>query len=174
MEKFDFVTYMRDCAVRLKDISHSPSQQRFFRVSGISQLEELLANLPDASTPALLVENNTDGRITDPGPADNFLDIPYFVFYVIEKAPFNDFDRIEQAKAETKAIGLKILARMLHDRRHYRNGLIMLRFDNIPYQSIGPIGDNCFGTMFSFTVHNPMAATYTANDWHPVTVNSEL
>lgn len=174
MEKFDFIPYMLDCAERLKDIRHSASEPRFFRISGISQLEEMLANLPDVSTPALLVENNSEGRLTDPGPSDNFLDIPYFVFYVIDKAPINDFDRIEQIKASTKAIGLKIFARMLADRRNYRNGLIMLKFDNVPYQSIGPIGDNCFGTMFSFTVQNNVDTRYSASDWLPVTVNSEL
>ncbi len=167
MEKFDFIPYMRECAIRLKDIMHTESQPRFFRISGISQLEELLANLPDASSPALLVENNEQGRLADPGPSDNFLDIPYFAFYIIEKAPFNDFDHIEEIKANTKAIGLKIFARMLHDRRHVRNGLIMLKFDSVPYQSIGPIGDNCFGTMFSFTVMNVVDTRYTPLDWLP-------
>lgn len=167
MEKFDFITYMLDCAVRLKDIQHTEENQRFFRISGISQLEELLANLPDVSVPALMVENNEQGRFSDPGPSDNFLDIPYFAFFVIDKAPFNDFDQIEAVKSKTKAIGLKILSRMLNDRRHYRKGLVMLKFDSVPYQSIGPIGDNCFGTMFSFTVQNMANTRHNPEDWLP-------
>lgn len=156
---------MRDCATRLKDILHTPDNPKFFRISGLSQLEELLASLPDASTPALLVENNTDGRLSDPSGSDNFLDIPYFVFYVIDKAPFGDFDRVEGVKRSTKAIGQKIISRMLQDRRNYANGLVMLRFDNVPYQSVGPIGDNCYGTMFTFTVINTAPAAFDKKEW---------
>ena len=167
MEKFDFISYMRDCAVRLKDIQHTNETPRFFRISGISQLEELLANLPDASSPALMVENNIEGRFSDPGPSDNFLDTPYYTFYVIGKVSFNDFDEIEQVKKNTKEIAEKIVARMLKDRRNYRNGLVMLRFDNVPYQNIGPIGDQCYGTMISFTVINTSNSRYNASDWLP-------
>lgn len=167
MEKFDFIPYMKDCAVRLIDILHSEDSPRFFRVSGITQLEELLANLPDAAFPALLAENNMEGRFSDPGPSDNFLDIPFYTFYVIDKAPFNDFDEIEKAKKTTKGIGEKIISRMLHDRRNHRNGLVMLRFDNVPYQNIGPIGDHCFGTMISFTIVNRLNPKCLACDWLP-------
>ena len=84
---------------------------------------------------------------------------------MIEKAPFNDFERVEEVKRSTKSIGQKIISRMLHDRRNYANGLVMLRFDNVPYQSVGPIGDNCYGTMFTFTVINPVQASFDEKDW---------
>lgn len=167
MEKFEFIKYMLDCAVRLKDIGHTDTKQRFFRISGISQLEELLSSLPNASSPALLVENNTDGRVGDNARSDNFLDTPYYIFYVIEKAPFNDHNKMQAAKENSKNIGFKILSRMLNDRRHYRNGLIMFDFSSITYQSVGPIGDNCFGTMFSFSVANPADLVYSNDDWLP-------
>ena len=167
MDQFDFIGYMRDCAVRLTDIRHDELQPRFFRISGISQLEELLSSLPQAHTPALLVENNTDGRVGDANRSDNFLDIPYHVFYVILKASINDHDAIQQAKRESKRIGFKILGRMLHDRRHYAHGLVMLNFDSIAYQSVGPLGDHCYGTMFSFTVSNGADLGYHEADWLP-------
>lgn len=165
METFDFIAYMRDCAIRLRDILHTPETPRFFRISGLSQLEELLSSLPEAHFPALLVENNADGRMADPARSDNYVDIPYYVFYVLDKAPFGDFDRIEQVKASTKRTGQKIFARMLHDRANYANGLVMLRFDQVPYQSVGPLGDGCYGTMFSFSVVNPAPLKHDALDW---------
>jgi len=167
MEKFEFIEYMLDCAIRLKVIGHLDSQQRFFRISGISQLEELLSSLPSASTPALLVENNTDGRVGDTARSDNFLDTPYYVFYVIMKAPFNNHDKMQEAKEKSKQIGFKILSRMLHDRRNYQNGLIMFDFSSVSYQSIGPVGDNCFGTMFSFSVANQADLAFKNDDWLP-------
>lgn len=167
MEKFDFIPYMRDCALRLKSIQHSASAPRFFRISGLRQLEELLSSLPEASTPALMVENNTDGRVGDFSVSDNFLDIPYHVFYVISKANFNDHEAIENAKKNTKAIGFKILGRMLRDRNSGLHGLIMVDMKSISYQTVGPIGDNCYGTMFSFNIANAAGIKFIAEDWLP-------
>lgn len=165
MQKFNFIEYMRDCAIRLKDIQHSDNSPRFFRISGIRQLEELLSSLPDASTPALMVENNTDGRVGDLSQSDNFLDIPYHVFYIIAKATFNDHDSIQNAKINTKEIGFKILGRMLSDRRNRLHGLIMVDMKSISYQTVGPIGDHCFGTMFSFNIANLAGLAYDKNEW---------
>jgi len=162
---FDFITYMRDCATRMKDIGHTDATPRFFRVSGIGQLDEMLSSLSQMQFPALLVHNNHDGSIGDRSTSNNYLDTPYYVFYVVEHAPLDDFDAHETVKANCKAIGLKILARMVRNKRDMLYGLTFLDFRNITYQTIGPIGDNCYGTMFSFTVSDTANLVYNASDW---------
>lgn len=164
---FNFITYMADCATRLRDIGHSATSPRFFRASGLAQLEELLTNLPDAVFPAMVVHNNEEGVLGD-SRSDNYHDTPYYAFYIVDRVPISDHDAREQAIAASKAIGLKIFARMLRDRRNNLNGLTQLNFGNVPYQTIGPIGDNCFGVMFTFTVTNPALITYNADDWTPL------
>lgn len=163
--KFEFINYMADCAVKLKDIAHSDDAQKFFRISGIAELDELLTNLSKAQFPALLAEENHTGAIADRSTSNNYLDSPYYTFYVVKHAPFEDHDTREAAKLQTKQIGLKIIARILRHKLRGEQGLTFVQFGNIPYQSIGPIGDNCYGCMFSITVPDVADVFYNAEDW---------
>jgi len=164
--KFDFITYMRDCATRLKDIGHSESSPKFFRISGLVQLDEVLGNLSDIAFPAMLVHDNTEGNIADRNISDNYLDSPYFTFYIVDHVEYGNYQKQQEAKANCKAIGMKILARMLRDKKRGNLGLTFLQFSNIPYQSIGPIGDNCYGVMFSFSVPDTANLIYDPDDWN--------
>ncbi len=90
------------------------------------------------------------------------MDIKSNTFILVADAPFNDHDKIEEVKLNCKSIGLKIIARMIHEKRKMLTGLIFLDSSNIVYTTIGPIADNVFGVMFSFklteqlsTKHNP-------------------
>lgn len=156
---------MQQCAQELKDIRHSESQMRFFRVSGLTRLEELLFNLPEASFPAVIVENNQNGSLGDRSPSDNFIDIPYYEFSVIQRTEFNDHDAIESAKEQCKAIGMKIISRMIRDKRYMANGLTFLDVNSINYLTFGPIADHTFGVSFAFTVRDQADVTYNATDW---------
>lgn len=168
MEKFDFIPYMLDCATRLKAIRHTEENPRFFRVSGLAGLEEYLQRLSEAQYPCLLVHDNQDGNVGDTSTSDNFLDNPYYAFYVVTRPEFGNADESETAKKLCKSIGFKILARMKRDKRNQVNGLAFLRFSSIPYQTIGPIGDQAVGVMFSFTVTDQASLVYNDADWDPV------
>jgi hypothetical protein len=165
MEKFDFIEYMLACARELKDVLHSETQQRFFRVTGVTQMEELLFNLPDASYPAIMVENNRNGTLSDRSPSDNYMDMPYYSFMVIDKAGFNDHDLVESAKEKCKAIGMKVISRMVRDKRLMTNGLTFLNVSGIAYTTFGPVADNTYGVSFSFTVPDRAEIGYTPSDW---------
>jgi hypothetical protein len=163
---FNFITYMRSCAETLKDIGHTEQTPKFFRISGLLELDEVLSNLSDMGFPAMLVHDNTEGVIADRAPSDNYLDTPYYVFYIVQHVSYADHDAQELAKAQCKTIALKILARMLRDKKRGKNGLTFLQFNNIPYQGIGPIGDNCHGVMFTFQVPDSANLIYNADDWN--------
>lgn len=165
METFDFIAYMLDCATRLKAIAHSEENPRFFRVSGLSGLEEYMQQFNEAQYPALLVHDNTDGSMGDPNRSSNYLDNPYYVFYVVDRPEYGNADQSEAAKKRCKAIGKKILAKMLRDKTRAMKGLDYLDFTNIPYQTIGPIGDQAVGVMFSFSVREDANIIYNADDW---------
>lgn len=163
--QFNFITYMRDCATRLKAIGHTEQTPKFFRISSLAQLDELLSMISDIGYPALLIHDNMDGAIGDRSTSNNYLDIPNYTFYVVEHVSLNDHDAKQQVITNCKNIGLKILAKMKHDKLDLNQGLTFLQFDNIPYQTIGPIGDNCHGVMFTISVPNQAQITYNADDW---------
>lgn len=165
MYKFDFMSYMLDCATRLKEISHSESEKRFFRISDLYNLDEFLFNLPDAKYPAMLVLDDVQGNFADRSKSDNYVDIKSNTFIVVADAPFNDHDKVEEVKESCKAIGLKIIARMIHEKRNMLNGLIFLDTTSIVYTTVGPIADNVFGVMFSFKLTDQLSTKHNPEDW---------
>jgi hypothetical protein len=169
---FDFKTYMAECAVRLRSIGHSSTVPKFFVVTSIANLESLLAQLSTAGFPAIVIHDNQDGYFGDISNSQNYLDYPDYTFYVIDKVQkVNDTDGTEAAKLSCKNIGFKIIARMLKHKREamYTGndayGLMLFEKRNIAYQTIGPIGNNCYGVMFFITVPREADVTYDEDDW---------
>ncbi|MFA6400882.1 MAG: hypothetical protein WCX31_04545 [Salinivirgaceae bacterium] len=164
MIQFDFITYMEDVAIKLKDIGHNEFNKRFFRISGIAGLEELIGELPDAQYPALMVVENNEGRISD-NLGDNFVDTPSYEFYIVTNYEFADHGARAAAKKQCKTIGQKILAKMLHDSRQRLHGLDLMQFGNIPYFPVGPFGDRAISVYFRFDVNQSSGMVYNAADW---------
>jgi hypothetical protein len=162
---YDHITYMEDCATRLKDLGHTAEVPKFFRVSSLTQLDEVLANLTTMGQTVLIVHDNTEGSIGDRNISNNYLDSPYYLFYIMKHVALDDFDAKANAKKECKAIAIKIISKMLVDKSRSRSGLLFLDFTNIPYQGIGPVGDNYYGIMVSFTVADNAELIYNADDW---------
>jgi hypothetical protein len=165
MDEFDFLGYMLTCAQELKEILHSETEKRYFRISGLTALEELLFNLSDACYPAIMVIDNCDGNITDRSPSDNIIDSPYYSFMVIAKTDFADHDLIASTKESCKSIGLKIISRMVRDKRIMANGLTFLNVSSISYSTFGPVADGIYGVSFSFIVQNAAPVTFSASHW---------
>lgn len=152
---FDFVSYMEDVAVRHKDIMHSSDEPHFFRVAGIAQLDQFIAQINTVSSPAICADVNPDGQVISSLP-NNSVDIPVYRFYVLKYADSGDFEMIETAKGEAKTLGLKILAKLSRDRynaniSHTDNGLHFLD-ENYQYQVVGPLAQNWFGCMFTIRI----------------------
>jgi hypothetical protein len=175
MATFDFKTYMAECAIKLKSIGHTTQSPKFFVVSSIANLESLLANLTTgASFPAIVIHDSQEGHFGDQLQSQNFIDHSDYTFYVIDKVTkINDIDHMEEVKRNCKAYGFQIIGRMLkHKKEALRSpagndpyGLQLFEKRNIAYQTIGPIGNNCFGVMFFITVPSVADVTYDNDDW---------
>ncbi len=165
MIQFNFIPYMEQVAIKLKDIGHTEALPKFFRISGIAGLEELIASLPDMQFPALMVIENTEGRISNNG-GGNFTDTPSYEFYVTQKYQFGDHNERATAKAQCKAIGQKILAKMLYDKSQRANGLDLMQFDDVPYFPVGPFGDQFIAVYFRFYVNQYSGLVYNPDDWN--------
>ena len=166
--QFNFNTYMLDCATRLKDLQHSDTNPRFFRVNTVMGLEELLNNIGVANYPALVIQTSVRGHIGDEARSNNFINSPFYTFYIIG-APLGtgfDAEALRLSKEETKAIGFKILAKMRHDRYRQQNGLHFMKFLSIPYQEVGPLGAGSFGVMFNFEVPESNQLPHNLEDWY--------
>jgi hypothetical protein len=176
MEAFDFITYMRNIAIQLKDIAHvenDDKKQRFFRVSGIANLEEFLQNLTFMDGYVLIAEDGSDhtGNIFSSN-TDNWLDTQSYVFFVAKHVDVEDADSKESVLNGCKAVGYKVLSKIVKDYYDENAGTktrtAIYTWDNrVNHQVVGPIGDNFFGIMYQLTFLPNIASkiVYNANDW---------
>lgn len=165
MIQFDFMQYMEEVASLLKETSHSEDNKRFFRISGIAGLEEFLAQMPDNQYPAIMAVEQQDGSISD-NHGDNFTDTPSHEFYVVQNYSFGSHEQRTIAKEKCKAIGQKILAKMLYDKSQKTHGLTFLQFKHIPYFTVGPFGDKVIAVYFKIENHQSANLVYNPNDWN--------
>jgi hypothetical protein len=164
MIAFNFLSYMEnEIAAKLKDISHTSNDKRFYKISGIAGLEEYLAELPEVNGTSLMAVENQEGSIT--ANASNYVDNPAFEFYIAQKYEFNNHTERAAVKANCKAIGQKIIAKMLEHKQARLHGLDLLQLDSVPYYTIGPFGDRAIAVYFRFEINTSAKLVVNANDW---------
>ena len=166
---FNFISYMRNVAEKLKDIGHSETETRFYRMSGIASLEEVLAKMTHGQFPAIVVEDSLEGRLLDQ-LSDNIMDREYYVFYIFDRVEFLNHDAREATKRKLRTIARKVKSRMLRDRRtdcdkETSHGLRNLEVENITYRNVGPVGDNLIGLAVSFTILENPGLEFNPEDW---------
>lgn len=164
MIEFNFISYMEtEIAAKLKDIAHSPTNKRFYKISGLSGLEEYLANLIEVAGTSLMVVENPEGALN--GNASNYVDVASHEFYIAERYQFGDHEAREAAKAHCKAVGQKIMAKMLQHKQARLHGLNLLQLERVPYYTIGPFGDMAIAVYFRIDVNQSAKLVVDPNDW---------
>ena len=164
METFNFISYMENqIAKKLKAIGHSDTTKRFYKISGIAALEEYLGNLIEVSGTSIMVVENTEGEFT--GNGGNYVDTPGNEFYVVQRYNFANHTERAAAKANCKAIGEKIIARMLQHKQASLFGLDYLQLNRVPYYTIGPFGDTAIACYFRIDTHNSANFVVNPIDW---------
>jgi hypothetical protein len=171
MKIFNLITYLQEIAETHKDIQHASNSPHFFRVAGIGQLDQFIAQINRASSPAICADVNPDGQIISSLP-NNSVDVPTYRFYVLKYADAGNFESIQEAKVGSKTLGFKILAKLSHDKHQATiynadNGLQSLDL-NFQYQVIGPLAQNWFGCMFTIRLQQSAidaGMKYEASDY---------
>ena len=164
MTAYNHLEYMEQVATFCRDIAHSKIRPRFFKSTGLANLDGLIARLNSAYYPCLVAEDNSDERFTD-NLSDNVLSLPFYSFFILLKAnPGND-DEIFAARNNAKIIAKKVISRMANDGINSKFGLELLEYNSIRFLGVGPIGDSGYGVMASFTLKQHANCSYVKSDW---------
>jgi hypothetical protein len=149
------------------------TQKHFFRVSSIANMEELIQNLTGISGYNMVVEDMRLGKFID-NASNNILDNQSNVFMLLKQVDNVDAASREQVIKDCRTECMKIWAKMKHDRLNDQKGNVQpktglrnLDLNSVYYQTVGPLGDNFHGMMYSFNIAPPLAAelVYNENDW---------
>lgn len=166
---FDYVAYMRTLAQKNKLLLHTAEKPAFYRVSSITGLEELITSGSFGKNRCLIVLDAREGRFVD-NDSDNLLDDQYYTFFVLEHADALDPNKRSTALRFSMIVAKQLLSKMFKDKREAQQGkepkwLMNLDKASIYYKEIGPIGDNFWGYMYSFSLLEPPGIQYNENDW---------
>lgn len=168
---FNFVSYMQNLATLLKEVQHSDTDKRFFRMSGIETLEEVFNNVLTGQSPSIGVIENSDGRIND-NRADKVDDRQVYTFMVMGRAPFMDHDARHATKNELKEIAFKLISRLKRDHETDYNletdfGLRQLIISSFSYAFLPPVIDNIICLRVSFVVEEYAQINFDQAHWLP-------
>ena len=167
---FSFVYYMKGLAFKNRLLQHTDEKKAFYRVSSITNLEELLTSGSFGKNRCMLVIDGREGRLID-NESDNLLDNQYYTFFIVEYVASLDPDARQQALVMCMLVVKQVLGKMFADRLSDRKGLSPLKgLANIErasvyYKEFGPIGDNFWGYMVSFSLIEPPNIRYNEQDW---------
>lgn len=128
--------------------------QKIYRISGISNIEEMLSDLRNNPACCLMVKDSGDGKLN---LRDRRLNTAFHTFYVFTRAKVNDTESRVAAKRLSMHAGLRLLDRMREDADEFGSAAFGFNDQNIDYSEIGPIGQNYYGYGFSFTVEQGVA-----------------
>ena len=167
---FNFTEYMRRLSAEYAEIAHSQSDKRFYRLSGIRSLEEVLSNLLSARVPAIGVDDNLEGRIIS-NQSDALFDRQHCIFYIFGKVNLLDHNQREAQKRKTKQIALKFVSRILADHRSDFNletshGLRHLDIGSFSYRTIGPLAEGLIALAVSFVVDTSLTPLVNPLEWN--------
>jgi len=162
---FNFITYMRQVAISLKELQHTTQDKHFHRVGSLADLEEFLSNLRIIQGYQLVALDKISGRLDDSSHSDNLLDKRVYTFYLFTQVNYGDFDTHETAIEACLTVTRKIISKMFADKTAGANGLSLLNRSSIYYDTIGPFATGWYGVMCNFSLSDSAGIIYNASDW---------
>lgn len=161
MAHFNFALYMENLATEHKLVRHGRDNQRFYKMSSIGAMEEVLTRLLTSKTPAIGMNDTMEGRIID-NDGDNRVDRQLYTFYVFGRAGLFDHDQRKLVVKEIKKIAADCCDRIIAD--HYRDfnfqssiGLRHLDVNSLTYRTLGSLPDGLLAIVASFVVDVPIS-----------------
>jgi hypothetical protein len=171
MNNFDFTGYMRNIAINLKDIGHiedDDSNKRFYRISGLDKMQEVVDNFSNLPQFVMIIEDNAEGGMVN---NNGLFDKTLCSFFLMKKAELNDADDREDIKNDCISAMRKILSRIRRD--YYSDnvgdtdlGIRNVDFNSWQYSTFGPILNTCYGIHIVFTTGNSINTEYDGADWN--------
>lgn len=145
MESYDHFDYGKQLATKIKPISHTPKNPRYFEAFGLEDLFTFDDKLSSVTGTILIAVDGYESESKDNG-ADGLTDIQQYAFIVARNTVSDRPDTIASAFRECRKICKQIRNVLLQD---VQLSSIVNRDTQI--NGIGPIGDNFYGCLLSFS-----------------------
>lgn len=146
MDIYNHFEYGKQLAIKLKPISHTPENPRFFEAFGLEDLFNLDDKLSSVTGMILIAVNGYESDSQDNG-ADSLNDTIQYGFIVARNTIADRPETITTAFEECRIVCKQIRNALFQDRQL---STVINRSTQI--NGIGPIGDNFYGCMITFSI----------------------
>ena len=124
---------------------------KVYRVTGLSRMEELVADVRETEFPCVAVEIGADGGLN---MTTGLTNRGFYTFYAIDRLESaNDMERLEKIFAATFDTGMAILARMKRDSHDLGDPCYGFCPDEVSYSRIVTAGMQACGYAFNIVIN---------------------
>lgn len=159
MEIYNHFYYGESLARCLKDIAHTDNHPRFFTAFGIEDLYNFDDKLSSVTGTILIAVDGLESDSTDNG-FDSINDRRTYSF-IVARNTANDRPATITAAAEQ----CRVLAKQIRNYLFQKAELQGIIDRNTQITGIGPIGDNFYGVILTFSLSEPEEFFIDANYW---------
>lgn len=163
----ELTTYFNAIATNHKEIGHTEETKRFFRMN----IEEILSGSRTVTHYPFLVLENFEQRL-GASALDNIQKYQTVAFMVLDKVAIDNFDAQDEVMQSTLNICEQIVAKIKKDMLDYKSRasgyteLIKdLNVNNISFNAVSNVFDNCYGYRVTFTINEQFKETYNPIHW---------
>jgi hypothetical protein len=142
----------------------SSGRYKFCRVTGLSNMEEVIANFKKENA-YFCVDDTEDGAIIQ-SPGGGYFERRQYTVFLLKKFPLNNMTAQHEALNECREIYRQITKKLIDDRRFLENSMTYLKVERIPYYEVpGYFISGCTGLYFMITIDIPVDLCYNTDDW---------
>lgn len=149
MEQYDHFKYGEHIARHLKPISHTDKNPKFFPAFGLEDLYQFDEKLSSVTGTILIAVDGLESNSDDNG-ADSLNDHHSYSFIIARNT---DSDRSATITAAAK--DCSVLAKQIRNLLFHAPNLADTIERKTEITGIGPIGDNFYGVILTFTLRTP-------------------
>lgn len=147
-QTFNLVAYSEECARKLKRVSHSDTQKRFFKANNLGDLDGFLDEKYNKQPPFIVaIDAHSESNISE------YCSRQFHTVLVLDK----DSDGV-------KSVARSFKSKLIKDRENASNGLSGLDIATISDTSFGPV-DKLEGRMITFYVADANGLDYDEEEW---------
>lgn len=146
MDTYNHFEYGEQLAIKLKPISHTPETPRFFVAFGVEDLFTFEDKLSSVIGTVLIAVDGYESDSKGNG-ADALNDTRMYGFIVAKNTVSDRIETIKEAFNECRQICKQIRNKLFQDER-----LAGMIDRDTQINGIGPIGDNFYGCMLSYSI----------------------
>ncbi|MCX2473575.1 hypothetical protein OQZ33_04440 [Pedobacter sp. MC2016-05] len=162
MTEQEYRSHFENLAEKHRLILHSDTNKAFFYIESVDELNEFdeALNLMKSNVCMLIVASS--GEFGD-NNSESHVDEQNCEIYILMRKKSSQ--RVSDLYSATKEILKDCLARTKRDLRANPNPHKHFRFNNIPYQKVGPMNDDWYGYIATVTFTCPFGYNVNSGTW---------